>query len=128
MSIKQCKNIFIAGLFHDVGKFRLDQNILNKKEKLTAAEFEHIKQHVVLGVELLRKHNVKDEIINIVEQHHERDDGTGYPKGLVENKICKEAKILRYADVYDALTSNRSYRKKYTRQQAIKIIMNEELI
>jgi len=125
---EQCQNIFWAGLLHDIGKVRLDQNILNKKEKLTAAEFEHIKQHVVFGVELLRKYNIKETICKIVEQHHEHDDGTGYPNGLKENEILIESKILRYADVYDALTSNRSYRRKYTKHQAKEIMAREELI
>jgi putative nucleotidyltransferase with HDIG domain len=128
LSIKQRKNIFIAGLLHDIGKVKLKKNILNKKEKLNGNEFEYIKQHVAFGVELLKKYKVPEEIYKIVEQHHERDDGTGYPKGLMESEISKEAKILRYADVYDALTSNRSYRKKYTKQKAIEIMIKEELI
>lgn len=125
---EQCRDLFWAGLLHDIGKIKLVQSKLNKKEKLTEEEFEHIKQHVELGVILLRKYKVKETICMIVEQHHERDDGTGYPKGLKENKICIEAKILRHADIYDALTSNRSYRKKYTRKQARKIMSQEELI
>jgi len=105
---EQCQNIFWAGLLHDIGKVRLDQNILNKKGKLTEDEFEHVKQHVMFGVELLKKYRIPKEIYMIVEQHHERDDGTGYPNGLKENEILIESKILRYADVYDALISNRS--------------------
>lgn len=128
LSKKQCWNIFWAGLFHDIGKIMLDQNILNKKEKLAKDEFEHIKQHVALGVELLKKYRVKQEIYKIVEQHHEHEDGTGYPNGLGEKEICIEAKTLRIVDVYDALTSNRSYRKKYTRQQAKEIMAKEDLI
>ena len=128
LSEEQCWNIFIAGLLHDIGKTKLDQSILYKKDKLTDGEFEYIKQHVAFGVELLKKYKVPEEIYKIVEQHHERDDGTGYPKGLMESEISKEAKILRYADVYDALTSNRSYRKKYTKQKAIEIMIKEELI
>ena len=125
---KQCRNIFWAGLLHDIGKIKLNQKILNKKEELTVEEFEHIKRHVILGVELLKKHNIKDEIINVIEQHHERDDSTGYPYGMNADEICIEAKILRHADVYDALTSNRAYRKRYTRRQAIEIMIKEELI
>lgn len=128
MSINQCKNLFIAGLFHDIGKIKLNQSILNKKEKLTSEEFEHIKQHVVLGVELLRKYKIPERIIVIIEQHHEREDGTGYPNGLEESAIYIEAKILRYADVFDALTSNRAYRRKYTKRQAKEIMRKEELI
>lgn len=125
---EQCQNIFWAGLLHDIGKVRLDQNILNKKGKLTEDEFKHVKQHVMFGVELLRKYKVPEEIYAIVEQHHERDDGTGYPNGLKGDEILIESKILRYADVYDALTSDRSYRRKYTRNQAKEIMAREELI
>lgn len=125
---EQCRNIFFAGLLHDIGKTKLNQNILYKKYKLTDSEFEYIKQHVALSAELLRKYNVKETICRIVEQHHEHDDGTGYPNGLMGNEICLESRILRFADVYDALTSNRSYRKKYTRQQAREIMIKEELI
>ncbi|WP_440977652.1 HD-GYP domain-containing protein [Sedimentibacter sp. LTW-03] len=128
LSIGQCKNLFIAGLFHDIGKIKLDQSILNKKEKLTFEEFEYIKQHVVLGVELLRKYKIPERIIVIIEQHHELEDGSGYPNGLEKSEICIEAKILRSADIYDALTSNRSYRKRYTRHQAIEIMTRENNI
>lgn len=128
LSKEKCRNILWAGQLHDIGKIKLNQSILYKKEELIEAEFEHIKQHVELGVELLRKYNVKETICRIVEQHHEHDDGTGYPNGLMGNEICLEARILRYADVYDALTSNRSYRKKYTRHQAKEIMIKEELI
>lgn len=126
LSKKQCWNILWAGLFHDIGKVRLDQNILNKKEKLTTTEFDHIKQHIALGVGLLKKYKIPEEIYKIVEQHHEHEDGTGYPMGLKENEICIEAKILRYADIYDALTSNRVYRKRYTKQMAMKILESEK--
>ena len=125
---KKCRNIFWAGLFHDIGKTKLNQNILYKKEKLTVNEFEYIKKHVEFGIELLRKYQISEEIVMIVEQHHERDDGTGYPKGLAEDKICIEANIIKRVDVYDALTSNRAYRKRYTRRQAIEIMIKEELI
>jgi len=126
LSKKQCKNVFWAGLLHDIGKTKLNQRILNKKEKLTAEEFEYIKQHVTLGVEFLRKYKVSKDIYKVVEQHHEHDDGSGYPNGLKGDEISLEAKLLRYADVYDALTSNRSYRRRYTRHQAREIMAKEQ--
>lgn len=64
----------------------------------------------------------------IIEQHHERDDGTGYPNGLKGDDILIESKILRTADIYDALTSNRSYRKKYSRRKVIEIMIKENKI
>lgn len=128
LSRLQCRNIFFAGLLHDIGKIKLNQHILYKKNKLTIDEYEYIKQHVILGTELLRKYRIPEVIINVVEQHHEREDGTGYPNGLGDNEICVEAKIIRRADVYDALTSNRSYRKKYSREKAREIMVKEEII
>ncbi len=127
LSRMQCRNIFFAGLLHDIGKVKLNQHILYKKIKLTSWEYDYIKQHVTLGVLILQKYKVPEIIINIVEQHHERIDGTGYPNGLEDNKICVEAKIIRRSDVYDALTSNRSYRKRYTRQQAETIMREEDI-
>lgn len=117
--------LFLAGLFHDIGKLKLNKKILYKKGKVNDEEFNYIKKHVDLGVQLLKKFKVPECIWGIVEQHHESDDGTGYPKGLKSNEISIESKILRTADIYDALTSNRSYRKRYTRQQAIEILINE---
>ncbi len=124
LSRMQCRNIFFAGLLHDIGKIKLNQSILNKKGELSTDEFEHIKQHVIFGVELLKRHKIPEAIIRIVEQHHEREDGTGYIKGLKDDEICVEAKIIRRSDVYDALTSNRSYRRKYSNQKAKEIMKN----
>ena len=128
LSKKQCKNIFIAGLLHDVGKLKLNQSILNKKCKLSEKEYEYIKLHVNLGVQILKKYKISESIYKIVEQHHESNDGTGYPNGLKKDRILVEARILRIADVYDALTSNSSYRKKYTKKQAIRIMKDDEII
>ena len=125
---EQRRNVFWAALLHDIGKIRLDQEILYKKEKLTERELDHIKTHVELGVGLLRKYRIPENIVMIVEQHHEHDDGTGYPKGLKENEILIEARILRCVDVYDALTSNRSYRKRYSCEKAREIMRKEGLI
>lgn len=128
LSRMQCRNIFFAGLLHDIGKIKLNQHILYKKTKLTSWEYDYIKQHVTLGVVILQKYKVPEVIIKVVEQHHEREDGTGYPNGLEDDEICIEARIIRRADVYDALTSNRSYRKKYSREKAIEIMASEEII
>lgn len=128
LSKEQCRNLFIAGLLHDIGKLRLNQSILNKKSKLSEKEYEYIKLHVNLGVQILKKYKVSESIYKIVEQHHEFRDGTGYPNGLKGNDILIESKLLRTADIYDALTSNRSYRKKYSSRKAIEIMIKENKI
>jgi len=97
-------------LMHDVGKTRISTDILNKKGKLTKEEFDEIKKHPELGIEVLDETGTdfKEERI-ITLQHHENDDGSGYPYGLKKDEITLSGKIARIIDVYDALTTNRSY-------------------
>jgi len=97
-------------LLHDVGKTRISTDILNKKGKLTKEEFEEIKKHPELGIEVLDEtgNEFKEERI-ITIQHHENDDGSGYPYGLKKDEINLSGKIARIIDVYDALTTKRSY-------------------
>ncbi len=102
---------FCSGiLLHDVGKTRISADILNKKGKLTKEEFEEIKKHPEFGIEVLNEtgSEFKEESI-ITIQHHENDDGTGYPHGLKKDEIHLCGKIARIIDVYDALTTKRSY-------------------
>ena len=97
-------------LLHDVGKTRISTDILNKKGKLTKEEFDEIKKHPELGIEVLDEADIefKEERI-ITIQHHENDDGTGYPHGLKKDEIHFSGKIARIIDVYDALTTKRTY-------------------
>jgi len=104
---------FCSGiLLHDVGKTRISTDILNKKGKLTKEEYEKIKKHPEMGVEILKEagNGFTDEYI-ITLQHHENDDGTGYPRGLKKDEILRCGKIARIIDVYDALTADRPYAK-----------------
>lgn len=101
--------IALASLFHDVGKLFIPDEILNKPTKLSDSEFNYIKKHSTYSSELLKGKFLKD-IAKIVEQHHERLDGSGYPSGLKDDEICIEAKIIAVADSYDAMTSDRAYR------------------
>lgn len=100
----------LASLFHDIGKCFIPDEILNKPSSLTDIEFDYIKKHPSYGSELLQGKFVEDIAI-IVEQHHERLDGSGYPNGLKNDEIRIEAKIIGVADSYDAMTSERAYRK-----------------
>jgi len=97
-------------LLHDVGKTRINTDILNKKGKLTKEEFEEVKKHPEMGVEILKEtgNGLTDEY-TITLQHHENYDGTGYPYGLQKDEIHRCGKIARIIDVYDALTTNRPY-------------------
>ncbi len=112
LGVKDLKGLCAGILLHDVGKTKISTDILNKKGKLTKEEFEIIKEHPVLGAEILEETGVqfKEELI-ITLQHHENDDGSGYPYGLKKDEIHPCGQIARVIDVYDALTANRSYKE-----------------
>lgn len=102
----------LAGLLHDIGKCQIPDEIIQKKGKLTAQEYEVIKTHPRLGYEILLKQpHIDDRIRKAALMHHERCDGIGYPLGLTMDQIDDVAAIVAIADVYDAMTANRSYRK-----------------
>ena len=101
-----------AGLLHDIGKTKIPDAILNKKGKLTDAEFAVIKKHPVLGYRILQNQDIPDSIKNGVLMHHEKLDGSGYPLGVKDAQIGRVAKILSICDIYDAMTANRVYRGK----------------
>lgn len=101
-----------CGLFHDVGKFLLPGNVLRKPGKLTPDEFSIIKTHTIEGFHLLNKYkNIPHSVKNAALMHHEKCDGSGYPYGLTGVEIDKFAKIVTIADIFDAMTSDRVYRK-----------------
>ncbi len=116
-----------CGFFlHDIGKVNIDTNIINKAGKLTVDEFMEIKKHPTESEKVLDKTNHLNEIAKvIVTQHHERDDGSGYPYGLKGFDIHPYACICCLADVYDALTGKRSYKKEKTPEEALKIMVNQ---
>ena len=125
-------NIPLASALHDIGKIAIDEKILNKPGRLTPEEFEIVKEHAVIGSDMLRKlENFNTEPLlqtaySIARWHHERWDGCGYPDGLKGNEIPIEAQIVSLADVYDALTSERCYKRAYSHKQAVQMILNGE--
>lgn len=113
-------------LLHDVGKTVLDSNILFKQSSLTDEEFEHVKQHPQLGYDMLAKNTSISEVSRrIALYHHERMDGSGYPKGLYGDAIPEFARIAAIVDVYEALTVNRCYHKAIVPQRAMEVISAE---
>lgn len=119
------KELAIGSILHDVGKTRVPYNIINKRGKLTEEEFKEVKKHPIYGKEILQKRfRMSDIILNTVIQHHERVDGTGYPYGLTGDDISKYGKIIAICDVYDAVSTNRSYRKKFSHKDAYEFILS----
>lgn len=112
-----------AGLLHDIGKVAINENILNKPGTLTEEEMEELKRHPEIGYRILSSVNDMAEMAEYVLAHHERWDGTGYPKRLKGNEIPLKSRIIAIADAYDAMTSDRSYRNALSKEEAI-----EELI
>jgi len=112
---EEINEVIQAGLLHDIGKVKIPNKILNKKGKLTTEEFNIIKKHTILGHEILSKmDDISDGVKNAVIFHHERMDGTGYPFGMSATFIDLYSKIVAIADVFDAMTSDRVYRKRKT--------------
>lgn len=110
LSEEDLNNLKIGGLFHDIGKIGISDNILLKTSKLTDEEYAEIKNHPVIGKNILSNSSVFDDIIPIVLYHHEKFDGTGYPESLKGKNIPLLARITAVADTFDAMTSKRSYR------------------
>ena len=122
---KNLTEVMKAGLVHDYGKAYIPVRLLDKTDKLTANEFEIIKLHPEIGYDKLKeKHCFSKEMLTVVLQHHEKLDGSGYPFGL-KNGISPYSQIVSIADVYDALTSDRAYRNKYSNKKALDTILLE---
>lgn len=110
LSKERLENLYLSTIFHDVGKIHTPEDILNKEGRLTREEFDIVKRHSYDGY-LMVKDLYNLEVSLIVLQHHERLDGSGYPYGIKEDEILLEAKIIGIADTFDAMTSDRPYRK-----------------
>jgi PAS domain S-box-containing protein/putative nucleotidyltransferase with HDIG domain len=110
MTENQIESLGMAAMVHDIGKIYLPAEILNKPGRLTDIEFTLIKSHVDAGYEILKDIRFRDPVADIVRQHHERLDGSGYPQGLTTDNILPEAKIMAVADVFEAMSSDRPYR------------------
>ena len=110
-SEKDQNEIFMMGLLHDVGKIGVPDAVINKPSKLTDDEFEKIRNHPVMGARILKTIKEMPRLVTGARWHHERFDGSGYPDGLAGTDIPEEARIIAVADSYDAMTSNRSYRR-----------------
>jgi HD-GYP domain-containing protein (c-di-GMP phosphodiesterase class II) len=121
LSKGQVSMLYYSAIFHDIGKINVPDEILNKPGKLTFKEFECVKKHAAEGADIISATFIKDAA-NAVLEHHERLDGSGYPQGLKGEKICIEGKIIGVVDTYDAMISDRPYKKGVSPIEAMKEI------
>lgn len=117
--LERLATVRLGAALHDIGKTRVPAAILHKRGRLTAEEFEVVKQHPAWGLEMLETVDCPDGVREMVRFHHEKHDGTGYPDGLEGDQIPIPAAIIGIADVYDALTTQRCYRSALPRPRAL---------
>lgn len=118
---EKLNTLTLGATLHDIGKVNITQEILNKPSPLTKDEFEEMKRHTIYGYEILKRTNELDEVIPIIAlQHHEQEDGNGYPIGLIGSQINELVKIVTIADVFHSMTSERMYQKAVPFYKVIK--------
>lgn len=126
LSRKDAKDVVVAALLHDIGKSSIDHDIIIKPSKLTEQEFDEIKRHPYIGYNILKNsgdRNFGPNVLSGVLFHHEKYDGSGYPTGIKDKDIPLIARIIAVCDVFDALTSNRPYRKPWSVAEAEEYIL-----
>ncbi|WP_310500096.1 HD-GYP domain-containing protein [Paenibacillus qinlingensis] len=123
---KDLFQIALAGLLHDIGNSKVDSTLLEKKNKLTAAEMDEIKQHTLIGYQILKNISGINEGVKLTAlQHHEREDGSGYPLGLKSDKIHIYAKIVAIADIFNSMTNDRYYKAALSPYVALEQLLTE---
>lgn len=125
LSEEEIDILYKGGILHDIGKIGIPDEVLNKNGKLTEEEFRLMKDHTIIGKNICEPLHSMGDIIDIVLYHHEKWNGKGYPSGLKGEEIPLLAQIVSISDVYDAITSNRQYRKAYSKEDALNIIKSE---
>jgi putative nucleotidyltransferase with HDIG domain len=132
MRKNQQKLLNKAGHLHDIGKIGISESILNKSGKLLPEEYEEIKKHSLIGYEIVSQFPNLKEVALIVKHHHEMMDGSGYPDGLKGDEIPFNAQILNVADIFNALTTDRPYRKGFEQDIALEMMtqmpLNQDLV
>ncbi len=126
LSRSQIRDLMWGGYLHDIGKVGIPDAVLLKQGRLTPEEFQIMKQHVVIGERICQPLRTMRGVVPIIRHHHERWDGSGYPDGLVGEEIPFLAQVFQLIDIYDALTSDRPYKKAFSAEEALRI-MSEEM-
>ncbi len=122
----QIRDVVLGALLHDIGKLSIPKQVLNKPESLTLEEFALVKLHPEKGAAMLANVEISPDVLNIIRHHHERWNGTGYPSGLKYNQNSVYSQIVAVADVFDAITSDRHYRKPLPFYHAYELIMTHQ--
>jgi HD-GYP domain-containing protein (c-di-GMP phosphodiesterase class II) len=125
LGISEAKTIAEAGLLHDLGKIGVPEHILRKQGPLTDEEWIAMRRHPLTGAQIVAPLEFFADAVLIVRHHHERHDGSGYPDGLKGDGIPVGARVVAIADVYDALTSERPYRRKLAREEAVQVMRDD---
>lgn len=125
LDYEKTKKCILCAYLHDIGKVHIPSEVLQKNGKLTDEEYAAIKLHTVYGYEMCMRYEQFKNLAPIVRAHHENIDGSGYPDGLVESLIPEEAKLIKVADVYDALTQKRQYKDGFKPSKAIQIMIED---
>ncbi len=125
LSRPEVRDLMWGGYLHDIGKVGIPDAVLLKQGKLTSEEWEVMQQHVLIGEKICQPLRTMRGVVPIIRHHHERWDGSGYPDGLVESEIPHLAQIFQVIDIYDALTSERPYKKAFSPEESLKIIAEE---
>jgi len=123
---EQLEKLKKAALLHDIGKIGIPEKILNKPGKLLPEEYREIQNHPEIGLEIIKPIEQMRDIFEIIYHHHEKYDGSGYPSGLKGEEIPLEARVLAVADAYEAMTSDRAYRKALTKEEAVSEILKQK--
>ena len=122
---KVVKDLALGTMLHDIGKIKINSNLLEKREELTDREYEQVQKHVDYGYKLLKSEfDIPTLSKYVVRFHHEKNDGTGYPQGREESKLHQAVKIVSVCDVFDALTSDRPYRVRWANNKALDFIVS----
>ena len=125
LDYKTTKHCILAAYMHDIGKIKVPSEILQKPGKLTDEEFQIIKMHTVYGYEIVMRYDQFKYLAPVVRGHHENLDGSGYPDGLKDEQITEEAKLIKVADVWDALTKRRQYKEGFKSSKAAEIMLDD---
>ena len=125
LSPNQMRNLMWGGYLHDIGKVGIPDLVLLKHGKLTSEEWDTMKKHVLIGEKICQPLRSMRGVIPLIRHHHERWDGSGYPDGLKEDKIPYLAQVFQIIDIYDALTSERPYKRAFSQEEALSVMAEE---